>query len=163
MWITFSIIAVLVYFLLEALQRETVRAERAAFDKVVAEMRAATVLKTSALVAADKWLELKNFVNSDPMDWMNPPPVNYSGKINGNPEHISAGHWFYSVNEQLIVYRVRNDETMVLIQGEEPGYIRFRVAMEFVDVNRNGIYDERKDRPKGLTLERVLPSQSREP
>lgn len=145
-------------YLGQALERALASAEEAMFRTVVAELNAMLVYKTAEKVAQNKKQEIKNFVNHNPMDWMESPPVNYSG-IEDDYTKVKAGRWFYSPRDQVIAYRVIYTES-VNVEGaegieskERAEYLRFRVVLDYLDHNNNQQFDELEERLIGLRLQ----------
>lgn len=151
------IIAALVVVLYQALEREMARAEEAMFRTVVAELNAMLVYKTAEKVAQDKRQEIKNFVNHNPMEWMDSAPVNYIG-VQDDFTQVAVGRWFFSQTEGVIAYRVSHTDMIELDSIEAPGregakYVRFRVVLDYIDSNNNQEFDELEERIIGLRLQ----------
>ncbi|MCP5168584.1 MAG: hypothetical protein H6999_02355 [Hahellaceae bacterium] len=160
-WITISLISVLAFLLLRALDREVARAEQAGFRMVVAQVESVLAVKTAELVAKDQRNNLKNFVNHNPMDWMNPPPMNYSGIVTeagsggASYHNMAAGHWYFDPQRHLLVYMPADTQGFVRIAGEVDSFIQFKVTLDFLDRNSSGAFEQNKDRILGLKLLRV--------
>lgn len=152
-WLSVCIIAVLLVYLTRSLEREMARAEEAMFRTVVAEVNAMLIVKTAEYVAKNRKQEVKNFVNHNPMDWMDRTPMNYSGNVEGNYTHVAPGHWFFSSDEKAIVYRVINTDLIKIAGTDKPEFIGFRVVLDYFDDNQNGQYDDADERLVGLKLQ----------
>ncbi|UZE95781.1 hypothetical protein [Alkalimarinus alittae] len=150
--ISACIIATLLVVLGQALEREMARAEEAMFRTVVAELNAMLVYKTAEKVAQNKKQEIKNFVNHNPMEWMETTPVNYSG-IEDDYAQVNAGRWFFAQTEQAIVYKVINTDMVEIDGTDKPEYLRFRVVLDYLDNNKNQQFDELEERLIGLRLQ----------
>ncbi len=146
------IIAGLLVVFSQALEREMARAEEAMFRTVVAELNAMLVYKTAEKIAQNKKAEIKNFVNHNPMEWMASTPVNYSGIEEGDYANAVPGHWFFSEQEGTIVYRVINTDMIRIMGADETEFVRFRVALNYLDSNNNQQFDELRERLVGLKL-----------
>jgi len=157
-WLSVCIISVLLVYLSNALEREMARAEEAMFRTVVAEINAMLIVKTAEKVSQNKKGDMKNFVNHNPMSWMKTTPMNYSGIVDGGTfgeefTHVAPGHWFFSSTEKAIVYRVINTDMVEITGTDKPEFIRFSVALDYIDQNQNAHFDEQKERLIGLKLQ----------
>lgn len=147
------IIAGLLVVLSQALEREMARAEEAMFRTVVAELNAMLVYKTAEKIAQNRKQEIKNFVNHNPMEWMESTPVNYSGIEEGDYAEVAAGRWFFSQAEGAIIYRVINTDMIKIMSTDETDFVRFRVVLNYLDSNNNQQFDEQQERLIGLKLQ----------
>lgn len=82
-------------------------------------------------------------------------PDNYLGELyNPDPAEIDAGLWYYDLNDMTLNYRVRNSEFFYSDLGNVP-LIKFKLHIEYNDVNENGIYDEKIDEYNYVELRSV--------
>lgn len=87
------------------------------------------------------------------MEWMESPPVNYSGIEEGDYAEVVAGRWFFSQTEGAIIYRVINTDMIRIMSTDETDFVRFRVVLSYLDSNNNQQFDEHKERLIGLKLQ----------
>ena len=68
-----------------------------------------------------------------------------------NWEDVPRGSWVYLMDMQRFEYRVINEDYFA-VEVERPKRVRFQLEPRYVDVNRNGTYDESQDRLQGAVL-----------
>ncbi|ARU54817.1 MSHA pilin protein MshA [Oleiphilus messinensis] len=152
-WLSVCIIAILVWQLLDRIEAESERLEAVMVITVLAELRELMVVKTAEKLAQNRMGDLKKFVNTNPMKWLEVQPLNYSeSNLEKNKQEVDLpGHWYFNDDSGELVYQVRNSSA--LITDGEPGRLRFRVQLNFLDRNGNGHWDAGQDRVLGLRLE----------
>ncbi len=90
------------------------------------------------------------FLNQQFHHWM---PGNYIGEFAApDPDRIPGGKWYFDVAENMLVYRVNNPEYFYS-ELEGAPRIRFRVRVEYKDVNADGKYDPAIDNFRTVKLE----------
>ena len=146
------IISVLFLYLSNALEREMAIAEEVMFKTALAEINTMLIVKTAEKVSQNKKEDMKNFVNHNPMNWMKTTPMNYSGINTGDYADAKPGSWFFSSNKKTIVYRVTNTNSVEIEGANNSEFISFRLALDYIDSNKNAQFDEQNERLVGLKL-----------
>lgn len=82
-------------------------------------------------------------------------PSNYGGEIDGTDlDSVRQGNWYYNKQDGTLVYIIRNDEYFVT-DVEGPPRLRYRLDIEFEDINDNGKFDPATDSLRGIGLNSV--------
>lgn len=145
------------------------QAERSMINRTVININTALNFRASMAVMNGENEELEYLLNMNPMEDMtvkmninnieNPldnyksalagdnllPPSNYGGvQPSDNPDLMQKGKWYYILDNGLIVYTVNNTE---FFESENPDLarIRFRIIINYKDINSNGQYDLKID------------------
>ncbi len=73
---------------------------------------------------------------------------------NLEPGEVRGGQWYFDLDDATLVYRIRNTE---FFQSElaDPPRIRFRLELEFDDLNGDGQYNPDLEFPSGAALRPV--------
>lgn len=82
-------------------------------------------------------------------------PAAYIGELSDiNLSEIEPGHWYFDANERMLVYIVNNREFFL---SALPGRarIRYRVLMDYEDINENNQYDESVDHFRAMKLKKL--------
>ncbi len=82
-------------------------------------------------------------------------PSKYQGEISSLQEtDILPGYWYYLSNDQVLIYKVSNDE---FFEGNEldQSIIRFRVNLNYKDNNDNGRFEWGEDLYLGVKLQNL--------
>ncbi len=134
---------------------------------VLAQIRETVIVKTAEQRVLNQKEDLKQFVNANPMNWMKQTPLNYSGIIDGSgtADHgndlagLPGARWYFDQSKGQLLYKASSLEDLI-IDGvpatEDHAILRFRIALHFLDRNKNRQYDENSDKILGL---RVQPLQ----
>ena len=75
----------------------------------------------------------------------------FESEANVNWEDLPRGAWIYFKDTQRFEYRVINEDYFD-VESEEPKRVRFQLEPRYVDINRNGRYDESQDHLAGAVL-----------
>lgn len=90
------------------------------------------------------------FLNQQFHSWM---PGNYIGELTApDPDQIPGGKWYFDGADNMLVYRVNNPEYFYS-ELEGAPRIRFRIRVEYEDVNADGIFDPAMDNFQTVKLE----------
>ena len=68
-----------------------------------------------------------------------------------NWEDLPRGAWVYFKDAQRFEYKVINDDYFD-VESDAPKRVRFQLEPRYVDINRNGQYDESQDHLEGAVL-----------
>ncbi|MDX5299918.1 MAG: hypothetical protein LPK85_13340 [Gammaproteobacteria bacterium] len=150
-----TILAVLLFFLLRALEPLAEESERVAVRVVLNQVRAQVQIRAAELQLAGRADALRLAQDADPMAWMGVPPSNYAGLCDGRAANLQ-GIWCFEVDAHtstaplrgVLVYRPHNPDAFAL---EPP--LRWRVVVEYEDRNLDGTPNA-GDRMDGLVLRR---------
>ncbi|MBW0149336.1 hypothetical protein KXD86_17640 [Marinobacter sp. CAU 1620] len=155
--VSIVVIAALAWFLLEALERETRKAEEQAAKMVVNQLRAALVIK-GAEVMLSRHGRLEDQEGINPFELVKHHWPNYSGLCQ-RPES-KPGTWCFWRGEPSGVTGRRNgwliytpNQPITLNGRRAPGGrpLAWTVTTDFADRNKNGEREQR-ERSTGLTL-----------
>lgn len=83
------------------------------------------------------------------------PPSNYKGEVLDDADpSLERGNWYFDVDGKFLFYKLRNDEFFeTSIAG--PERIRFKVKMEYIDLNKDNRFDSYIDEFISIKLEPV--------
>ncbi|HTN32527.1 MAG TPA: hypothetical protein VL091_00815 [Marinobacter sp.] len=155
--VSITIISVLAWFLLNALERETRRAEEMSANMVIGQLRSALVIKGAEVILGQKD-RLENYNGINPFELLEHQWTNYTGLCRDHKVKSAAwcflplkqkatakevkGWLIYSPGQPITVDR------RAIQKGQLTGWA---VTTEFADRNRNGQQDE-GERSTGLKL-----------
>ncbi len=84
-----------------------------------------------------------------------PTPDNYRGEFDVlDYSSLEEGAWYYNKADRTLIYMIRNHEFFVTDLAGAPR-IEYRLVPEYIDVDKNGQFDAKKDRLKSVTLQSV--------
>jgi len=152
--ITAIVIALIMWRLLERLDREIINAERAQFELRLSEIRSAILLMQASLVAKDDMALAVRYLGTNPMDWMEPGQDHYLGEISleeASQMNNIKGKWVFDPERKEIAYlpnalRWRTEETDFGAQ-----WLRYKVGAIWSE--EAGADGQRHRIVKGLKLE----------
>lgn len=125
--------------------------EAAMMETTLTQLEQALLWKTLEKSLQHKERDLQNFVNMNPFEWLEQQSLNYSGKWGSRSAQNQAGRWFYDEQGQSVVYKVIHIDA--LDNSYDPSdELRFRVALDYIDRNDSGVFEEQVDRLVGLKL-----------
>jgi len=150
-------VAVLVLVALDRFMVLRVEAERVAMAGVVQALRVAVLERALHGMASGKRRNASELQGSNPMVWLDRPPMNYLGELSGpDPANIPGGQWYFDSASQLLVYRVDYESYFdSLLPGAARA--RFKVDLASADTDRDGRSETGMDEVQGLAVEAVEP------
>jgi hypothetical protein len=136
----------------QKVQRLEADMDHAATDLMINQIRTQLLIFQNELTIAGKTGQLADYEGRNPFDRIFDAPSTYAGEIDGDqPALMAPGHWYFDKKDGRLIYRVINDRYFKSdVPG--PGRIRFRLSLNYEDVNGNGRYDAGVDRINGLVL-----------
>jgi hypothetical protein len=154
-----TLLFVLLWFLLEALERELQRAEEQAVNLVLSQLRSALVVK-GAEVMLDRHVGLMEQEGINPFELMTHQWSNYAGQC--GTDRPQPGIWCFRERTQKETvnpgrgWLIYNPKQPISIQsrqtkGDEP--LAWKVTTEFSDRNGNG----QREKDERLTGLRIVP------
>ncbi|MCM0610894.1 hypothetical protein KFJ24_00205 [Marinobacter sediminum] len=158
--VTVTIIGVLAWFLLNVLERETRHAEERAANMVLAQLRAALVIR-GAEVMLSREGDLGAQVGINPFKLVEHQWLNYQGACRS--QQPARGNWCFHWREQKqtvnrpkgwLIYTPRQRIDLDRRRTEPGKPLAWKVTTEFADRNNNG-QREQDERPTGLKLSPV--------
>jgi hypothetical protein len=154
-----TLLFVLLWFLLDALERELQRAEEQSANLVLSQLRSALVVK-GAEVMLDRHAGLTEQEGINPFGLMTHQWANYAGQCDGDsPE---PGAWCFRERTQKetvkqgrgwLIYNPKQPITIQDRQAEGGKPLAWKVATEYSDRNGNG----QRDKDERLTGLRIVP------
>lgn len=103
--IVIIIFSVLLGTILESIYYYQGKAEQAAVQRLVANMRAALNSRQYQAVVGGTRLNAEALARENPMTWLQAPPDNYRGEIaNSTKGNLAPGCWYFDVSEHKLVY-----------------------------------------------------------
>ncbi|QSP96491.1 hypothetical protein LPB19_06490 [Marinobacter salinisoli] len=155
--IVLMVVAPLLWFTLDALEREIQKAEERAANMVISQLQAALMIR-GAEAMLNRAERLEDLTGSNPFGWLRHQWHNYQGLCqDGGPK---PGDWCFRAEQQKeTVLRVKgwliyNPNQPITVAGRRAlgaAPLAWRVATDFVDRNGNG-RRENSERLTGLIL-----------
>lgn len=149
--ITTIVVALLIWELVDRLDREIANVERAQFELRLAEIRSAVVLIQAEMFAKDEMALLARYDGANPMDWMKNGLGHYLGEISLKEADDKAGNWVFDPKQKVIAYLPNVLKWQDEKNGVGSAWLRFRVAVLWSGDHEKLIQEERV--AKGLYLE----------
>ena len=134
-----------------------VEAERTAMSQILGSLRSAMSIQVASYISSDNVGELVENISSNPMDWLSEKPEAYIGILDEpDPADVTASTWYFDSYNKYLVYRVSNSEYFSSpLKG--PKRARFRVNLDYTDIDEDGEYSAGVDKIHGLTLKSIEP------
>lgn len=152
-----SIIGLLFVLAIDRLLILRVEAERTAMEQVLGGLRSAMSIDIAGKIAGNDIPAIAEAEGTNPMLWLSERPENYIGlKIEADPADVKPGQWYFDQYYGYLIYRVINAE---YFQGGLNGaaVARFRVELDYTDIDDDGKYHADIDEIHGLRLAAVEP------
>lgn len=128
-------------------------AEAAHVATVIGGLRSAIGLEAAARVTRDGLSALAGLEGINPVTLLQDWPDTYIGETaNVDRTEIGPGTWYFDSSSEALVYQVRFPQYMKS-ESERPTELRWRVTLQYEDVDGSGRYEPESDRPQGLRLE----------
>ena len=136
-----------------------VEAERTAMAQILGSLRSAMGIQVASHISSDTIEELIESANSNPMDWLSEKPENYIGVLDEpDPADVEIRTWYFDNYNKHLVYRVSSGEYFKSsLNGAKRA--RFRVNLDYTDVDEDGEFNQDIDEIHGLTLQSIEPYQ----
>lgn len=152
-----SLIGLLFVLAIDRLLILRVEAERAAMEQVLGGLRSAMSIDIASKIAGNNIPAIAEAEGKNPMLWLSERPENYIGlKNEADPADVGPGSWYFDQYYGYLIYRVRNAEYFQSgLNG--PAVARFRVELDYTDINDDGEYHAGIDDIHGLRLAAVEP------
>jgi type II secretory pathway pseudopilin PulG len=144
--VAMSVVAILATVLLQRINLYQLEAEQATVRQVLALLRGALIAKQGELHSRGKSDEIRNLIDRNPMDWLEPKPANYVGVRNGESTlSVAPGNWFFDSETRTLSYVLSNREQFL---GTGAKRLNFKVKF-------NGTPSAMVPGAGGLTLEQT--------
>lgn len=152
-----AIISLLIILAIDRLLLLRVEAERTSMQQVLGTLRSAMSIDMANKIASGNIQAIAEERGKNPMRWLSTRPDNYLGlKNEADPADITPGHWYFDQYYGYLIYRVSNAEYFKSsLKG--PAIARFRVELDYTDIDDNGQYQAGIDEIHGLRLAAVEP------
>ena len=136
-----------------------VEAERTAMAQILGSLRSAMSIQVASHISKDTMDELVKSTDSNPMDWLAEKPENYIGVLDEpDPADIKIRTWYFDSYNKHLVYRVSSG-TYFKSSLKGAKRARFRVNLDYTDVDGDGEFNQVIDEIHGLTLKSIEPYQ----
>ena len=146
------IIAVLFVIAVDKLLILKVSAEQVAMKQVLGVLRSAMTLDIASHIVKNNIQGLATKEGTNPMDWLSEKPDNYIGILNEpDPTDVQGNSWYFDNYSRMLIYRVTNKEYFKS-ELSGPARARFKIKLDYTDINENGIFDYNIDEIHGLIL-----------
>lgn len=149
-----TVIGVLVWQLLDSLEREAARLQEQSARLTLNQLRAALVIK-GAEVKLSHGGDYAVWRGKNPFDWLDGRPAGYTGLC---PEgNVEPGHWCFlpsatgNGEEGRILFRPAQSLSLAGQQGDRQRPLSWTTGVEYRDRNGNGKRDA-EERATGLKL-----------
>ena len=148
-------ISVLFAIAVDRLLNLRVEAERASMEQTLGALRSAMSIQIASHIARGNERDLRLQLGANPMDWLSETPKNYLGVLDDPVvEDVRAGNWYYDTDSNFLIYKVLNagyfNSTL-----DGPARARFRVQLDFEDLNRDQRFNPGQEQLSGLKLSSV--------
>jgi len=158
-WVVLCVLGVMVWFLLNALEREASRVQETANTLMLNQLRAALVVKAAEVRLSNEG-RYEDWVGTNPMALLRLAPQGYEGDCGDRV--LRPGQWCFKVSGRSAVNRPIG--TLIFQSGQpiteelqkvtKNQVLMWQVVIDYIDKNSNGRLDS-KDLPIGLKLSRV--------
>jgi hypothetical protein len=155
------------------------QAERSMVNRTIININTALNYRASLAVMMGRYNELIVLLNNNPFESMQSvekigqikdknnnfgllsegsfisTPVNYEGVlVSGNTEFMEKGKWYYQKDKKILIYTLKNNE---YFKSELEGLprIRYRIKLDYLDINANGQFDENLDQFNGVRIQAI--------
>ena len=126
------------------------RAERAAVELLLEQMRKGLQIQMTELIFSNRQAQVAELEKTNPMKWLESPPANYAGDYPAKPR---SGKWYYEPQQHQIVYVP--DNNAYLKAGEATlKELRFAVVVPMLSDPATG-----GKTPSGVGLKPLRPYQ----
>lgn len=150
--IVIIIFSVLLGTILESIYFYQGKAEQAAVQRLVANMRTALNGRQYQAMASGANLDARALARENPMSWLQAPPDNYRGEIvNSAKEKLVPGCWYFDVTERKLVYVFSSKKSFL---GDSFERWNFKVEFNRLPTNNAKQVDPSQAEP-GVTLVQV--------
>ena len=152
-----TIISLLFFVAIDRLLVLRVEAERTAMQQVLGSLRSAMSIDIASKIAGNAIPTIAEAEGSNPMQWLSERPENYIGlKNEAEPADIAPGKWYFDKHYGYLIYRVSN-AAYFQTNLDGPAVARFRVVLDYTDIDDDGEYTAGIDEIHGLGLAAVEP------
>jgi len=127
------IVAILMWQLVDRLDREIINAEHAQFELRLSEIRSAILLIQASLVAKDEMASAAKYQDSNPMDWMEPGQDRYLGEMRLTEAEDKPGNWVFDPTQKVMAYLPNALQWRVVDEAFHREWLRYRVAVRWSD------------------------------
>ncbi|GAB4303420.1 MAG: hypothetical protein Kow0096_25490 [Thiohalomonadaceae bacterium] len=138
-------------------------AEQTHVSHTVGALQSAIGIQVVERVLRDGLDSVAAMEHADPMEYLDPPPVNYQ-RLDGPvpPEQLAPRRWYYEPQQGVLIYRVAHGD---YLETELPGppRLRFQLQLRYEDRNGNGRYDAGSEYLSGVNLVALEPYGWRSP
>ena len=154
--VSLLLVSVLVGVFLERALYYRELAEKSAMEQVAMDIRSSVNLRVAELVLNNRFAELSDLANQNPMDLLARKPANYLGVLTASSWSTAApGNWYFDSTSKEVVYLIDlgryfvpdgHDQQQVawhitLVRGgagkpELPQWARFELVKPYVWFNR---------------------------
>ncbi len=127
-------------------------AEKTGVETLIGTLRSTLSIQLVTHVARHGLKDLEKYHHSNPINYLEAPPVNYLGEFDGEPEEPTEGAWYFDTRRNELVYHVRFTDALINESPLNPELLHFQVQMVFRDTDNNGKFDPFVDSPTALGL-----------
>lgn len=147
---TFLIVAVLLFFLLSALEDIQEDAERLMVELTVRRLRTELQTAMALTLIRGRQGDIAAWVGANPVDWLGAPPTGYTGDCRALGAHnMAAGSWCFDRERHQLLFRPNSGRWLKMEMAGAEKILRWRLVASPATVASEGVLD--------LHLELVTP------
>ncbi|MBE0510464.1 MAG: hypothetical protein K0A95_08050 [Chromatiales bacterium] len=129
---TLLVLALVLVFMLLASQRIIElrqSAERVGVQHTIATLQSALGTQMAVIALQQGLPGLAALHHSNPMDLLDPPPVNYTAEY--PPQDAPPGSWVFDPQASQLIYRLRYPQLLFSSDTEQPDRIRLQLQVRY--------------------------------
>ena len=124
------LVGVFMTFAIDRMLRIQIDAERVSVQHVIASLKSAVNLQAAESVVSKGLSSIRTFENTNPMNYLQELPYNYSGlKSDLGVANYPLASWYYDSQQDILVYKVKNTNYFA---SSLPGTPRIRLKVEAI-------------------------------
>ncbi len=105
------VIGIIATILLDRLFYYQELAEKAHVEYTISRIKSGLRLRMAKLLIAGRAQEYVSLAKQDPMEWIEPRPANYLGRLSDiTDKHLLPGNWYFDDRASELIYVVRKGE-----------------------------------------------------
>ena len=132
-----------------------IAAERVGVLHTLGSLRSAVGIQLSAVVIREGTAALTQLDRSNPMRLWSPPPSSYLGEFTAAEAPDAQGAWYYDLDQQMLIYRVRFTDYFTTDNSDYPGLARYQLRFDYHDNNSDQLFDPTIDTAIAVSLQPV--------
>lgn len=145
------LVGVFMSFAIDRMLRIQIDAERVSVQQTIAALKSALNLQVAERVVNQGLGSIAEFANTNPMNYLQEVPYNYSGlQSDQQVANFPRASWYYDEQQQMLVYKVNNT---AYFSSSVPGTSRIRLKVVALYQDESGHTQSNKVR--GISLKSI--------